>query len=654
MRQFKWVFLGLSLALSFVACQKSAPKTGSIISSPKDGSSVEVNQILTFAGKVVLKDGVSLGDEAVKWELRAFTDASEPSIVEELTVSQGQGSFSIGDYGDTLERLELCLGADGFDTQCIRLLPKKVTYRFETSPAGLALEWNGNSRQTPFEVDALVGAERELSAPVEQNGLEFVSWNDAGLSTRTLTIAKEAKTLTASYEERAPTANCGALAQEAEAGVVFGDMKLLTTATASGGKAVGSDENASLDYTENPDARHRVDYCMKVATPGIYRIKTWVAGQSVGADSFLIQVNKGDAYTYSFADIVRNANPFPSFTEDYVKGLNVADPLEFNFSAGDQRLSFYLREDGAQLDKLELELIKATPENGFLESILIPSVANDWQTVTTVKSYQNPIVVCTARRENNTLPALARVQKAALNSFEVKLQNPSSETLLAEQVTCLVAEQGVWQLADGRKFEAQTYPTSQADGALGSWAGQKLSYENSYTKPVVFGQVMSANNATWGSFWSRGDSRADAPSAQYVRMGLQMGEDPAQLKTDRQAEQITYMVFEAGSGTVDGSAYEVALGAAAIAGVENANPGGSYSFTKSFATVPEFAIATVAGFTGGDGAWASLAGATPLSASGIKLIVDEDQVGDSERWHPEERVSYLVFEKGVALNLSRP
>ena len=654
MRKFKWVFIIFSLFFALVACQRSTPKVGVTISSPQDGSSVEVNQILNFAGTVISSEGAQVKDEALNWELRAFAGGTEPSIVEELTSVNGQGSFTIGDYGDGLERLELCLGAQGFDTKCIVLTPKKVTYRFETSPAGLALEWNGSSRQTPFEVQALVGAERELSAPLEQNGLEFVAWNDAGLSTRKLVIAQQNTTLTATYEERAPTASCGPLMQEAETGVVFGEIKVLNRATASGAKAIGTDENAVLDFTENPDARHRVDYCVKVATPGIYRIKTWVAGDNVGADSFLVQVNKGDAYTYSFADIVRNANPYPNFSEDYVKGLNVADPLEFSFSAGDQRLSFYLREDGAELDKLELELVKATPEAGFLETINIPAVSNDWQVVTTVQSYENPIVVCTVQRQNNALPALLRVQKAAQKSFEVKLQNPSGASLQAEQANCLVAEQGVWQLADGRKFEAQVYSTAQVDGAVGDWAGQKISYENSYTQPVVFGQVMSANNEAWGSFWSRGESRADAPSAQFIRMGLHMGEDPAQLSTNREAEQIAYMIFEAGAGTVADTAYEVALGTATIAGVENAVPGGRYSFGSSFATTPEFALATVAGLTGGDGAWASLAGSAALSTSGIRLIVDEDQVGDSERWHPEERVSYLVFEKGVSLNLSRP
>lgn len=654
MAKLRWVFLGLSLVLIFVACQKTSPKPGITISSPADGSSIEANQIVSFAGTVIASDGSKLADEEQSWELRYYSAKAEPEVVEKLEVSSGQGSFNSGDFGDDLEKVELCLSASGFETTCINLVPKKVTYRFETSPSGLSLEWNGESRTTPFEVKVLVGAERELSAPVQQNDLEFVSWNDAGLSTRKLTIGKENKTLTATYEERAPTASCAGLAQEAESGVVFGDMKVLTSVTASGGKAVGSDENSSVDYSENPDARHRVDYCMKVATPGIYRIKTWVAGESVGADSFLVQLNQGDAYTYSFADIVRTANPFPNFTEDYVKGLNVADPLEFSLSAGEQRLSFYLREDGAQLDKLELELVKATPDAGFLETISIASVTTDWQQVSLTQSYESPIVICTAQRENNNLPAVVRVQKASKASFELKLQNPSGNALVAESVYCLVAEQGVWQLPDGRKFEAQLYETAQVDGALSNWAGQKLGYENSYAKPVVFGQIMSANNAVWGSFWSRGESKSDAPSAQFVRMGLQMGEDPAQEASNRQAEQIAYMVFEAGAGTVAGSAYEVALGASAIAGVDNAEPGGSYNFGSSFASVPQFAVASQAGMNGGDGSWASLAGVDALSQAAIKLIGDEDQVADSERWHPEERVSYLVFEKGVSVALTRP
>ena len=44
-----------------------------------------------------------------------------------------------------------------------------------------------------------------------------------------------------------------------------------------------------------------------------------------------------------------------------------------------------------------------------------------------------------------------------------------------------------------------------------------------------------------------------------------------------------------------------------------------------------------------DGAWAVLAGASPLTSTSLTLSVLEDQIGDSEQVHISERVAYLVF-----------
>ena len=41
-------------------------------------------------------------------------------------------------------------------------------------------------------------------------------------------------------------------------------------------------------------------------------------------------------------------------------------------------------------------------------------------------------------------------------------------------------------------------------------------------------------------------------------------------------------------------------------------------------------------------------GESPLRRGEIRLAVDEDQVGDSERSHTTEQVAYLVFERTIA------
>lgn len=357
MKRLNPFFIIFSLLVIFVACQQNSLEPGLSIFTPNDNSSFQANQSLSFSGRVVNNQRQLLPDNELIWELKIF-NADTLTETQSLSSSQGQGEILTQDYGDDVTKLELCLSAAGFDTSCRTLLADKTVYRFESEPTGLSLTFQGETLTTPFEKELLVGAIRELSAAAEQQGLEFVRWADAGILTRNLDIDSEAKTLKAFYEDRAPTKTCGPLAQEAEAGLLFGEMAVFAKTEASGGSYISSDFFSEIDFTTEPDAKHRVDYCFEITTAGSYKLKTWVAGLDTGNDSFLVQVNQNQAYTYSFFDVVRNENPYPAFSEDYVRDETTQiDPVTFNLEQGEQRISIYLREDGSELDKLELELV---------------------------------------------------------------------------------------------------------------------------------------------------------------------------------------------------------------------------------------------------------------------------------------------------------
>ncbi len=357
MKRLNYFFITLSLLIIFVACQQSSLEPGLNILTPNNNASFQANQTLSFSGRVISNQKQILPDSELRWELKIY-NADTLTTTQTLSSSQGQGQILTQDYGDDVTKLELCLSAAGFDTSCLTLLPEKTLYRFESEPSGLSLIFNNETLTTPFEKELLVGAVRELSALAEQQGLEFVSWADAGILTRNLEIDSEAKTLKAFYEDRAPTTACGPLAQEAEAGLLFGEMEVFSKSEASGGRYVSSAFDSEIDFTTEPDAKHRVDYCFEITTAGSYRLKTWVAGLDTGNDSFLVQVNQNQAYLYSFSDIVRNENPYPAFTEDYLRDETTQiDPVMFSLEQGEQRISIYLREDGSELDKLELELV---------------------------------------------------------------------------------------------------------------------------------------------------------------------------------------------------------------------------------------------------------------------------------------------------------
>lgn len=230
------------------------------------------------------------------------------------------------------------------------------------------------------------------------------------------------------------------------------------------------------------------------------------------------------------------------------------------------------------------------------------------------------------------------MQNASGNSFQIRLQNPSSSSLGNETVHCIVMEEGVWTLPDGRKIEAHKMNSTVTD-RKGSWTGQAQTYGQSYTSPVILGQVMTYNDTRWSTFWSRGGARNAPPNGTTLRVGKHIGED---TDTARAVETVGYIVIEGGNGSIGGTEYEVALGNDTVVGVGN-TAFVEYTFNQAFSSTPAVAILSQAAMDGNDGSWTILSNATPLTTTKLRLIVDEDQIKNSERKHTTEQVGYAVF-----------
>ncbi len=253
-------------------------------------------------------------------------------------------------------------------------------------------------------------------------------------------------------------------------------------------------------------------------------------------------------------------------------------------------------------------------------------------------TYTSPVIVCSVQYNNNTTPVVPRIANVTGTDFDIWLQNPSGGAVATDTVHCLVVEEGVWTV-DGVKIEARTY-TSTVTDENNSWVGEAQSYGQSYTNPVVIGQVMSAFDSEWSVFWDQGGSRSNPPSSTALRTGKTVCED---VLVSRANETIGFIVFEAGHGTIGGIEYEAALGADSVQGISNAPPY-AYTFNTAFGVTPAVAVVTMAGVDGGNGGWAYTYGAFPLSATQLHLAIDEDQIADTERNHVNEQVGYIVFE----------
>jgi hypothetical protein len=291
-----------------------------------------------------------------------------------------------------------------------------------------------------------------------------------------------------------------------------------------------------------------------------------------------------------------------------------------------------------------------TPEPGVdnFEAGVQTSVGGSWTTVNLVNTYTSPVVVCAVNYDNNSAPVVVRVNNVTATSFDVMLQDAGG-SVVADDVHYVVMEEGVWTLPDGTAIEAARV-TSDGTNHNGSWSYSLMeayAYQNSYSSPVVLGQVMSYNDSDWSVFWSSTTSRSTPPSSSTCYVGKHVAEDS---DTTRSTETLGVIVVETASGTVDGVDYESFLGADTIRGVGNAPP---YNYALSgFSSAPQVGLACQEAMDGPNGGWAVLYGATPLSASSVGLAIDEDQLNDSERRHITEQVGILIFETSVSLELT--
>ncbi|UHD17109.1 PKD domain-containing protein [Thiocapsa bogorovii] len=280
------------------------------------------------------------------------------------------------------------------------------------------------------------------------------------------------------------------------------------------------------------------------------------------------------------------------------------------------------------------------PPPPVLHHGMLDGVGASWQTVTLPYNYTNPVVVASVRYPNaSARPVVTRVRNAVGNRFELSVQNPSGQSLAGTySVNYTVVEAGVYtQAQHGIKMEAVKF-TSNNTNSKGSWWQQEArNYINSYSAPVVLGQVMSANDPRWSSFWARGDTKDDAPSPTKLSASKHVGEDTVKTRAN---ELIGYLVIESGTGMTDGVAYQAGVSTAAVQGVGNSPP---FAVPYQLATQASTAVVSSAGMKFSDGGWPVLFGADPLANGALALAIDEDQIADTERTHGSEQVAFLVL-----------
>jgi hypothetical protein len=287
--------------------------------------------------------------------------------------------------------------------------------------------------------------------------------------------------------------------------------------------------------------------------------------------------------------------------------------------------------------------VQTKAKGPVMEAVSVAGVDSaSWTTVTLKNSFKSMVAVCSVKYNagNDLKPAVVRMTNVGASSFDIKLQNPNGKDDSGmRSVYCVAMEEGKWTLESGRRIEGQKFQSSKTDGKgkLG-WTGERKQYlHDDYKTPIVYGQVMSANDERWSVFWAKGGKIKSTPTRADLFVGKHVGEDKIQV---RAPETIGFIVMDQGSETEGGIKVESSRTRPKIKDYLGKDQ--RIDFTTPFSAGPAVTIVSQAGMVGLDGSWAVLT--SDPDSNGMGVAVDEDTLRDKERFHTAENVEYLAIE----------
>jgi hypothetical protein len=140
-----------------------------------------------------------------------------------------------------------------------------------------------------------------------------------------------------------------------EASYIGGAMTLVADATAPHGHYVWMPQNQFAGNSLVP--ANRVEFTFIVPHAGQWKLRGLLRAVNGTSDSFYVEVDGnqglGSVFAWHFNEIVGT-----SYAWDYVGNYGVVDPVVLNLTAGTHTVTVYGREDGTQLDRLELVSVR--------------------------------------------------------------------------------------------------------------------------------------------------------------------------------------------------------------------------------------------------------------------------------------------------------
>lgn len=275
------------------------------------------------------------------------------------------------------------------------------------------------------------------------------------------------------------------------------------------------------------------------------------------------------------------------------------------------------------------------------------TATENWQTVTLANTYSNMVVVATPSYSSlSDDPAIIRIRNAQNNSFEIKAQKAGSGNLNRSVFThFIVAEEGVYtEEQNGVKMEAVK---ATSTSSYYKWGSNSLleqrTFNNSYTQPVVVGQVMSHNDSNWSCFYSCNASRGVISSSSFFA-GKHVGEDSNKTRAD---ETIGYIVFEEETGEIANYNF-VAVNDGPVQSFQKTNNYNSLQLPANNLSGNVNGVCSMDGLIFSNCGWANWWSNNALSVNSVNLSLDEDVSADTERIHNNEQVSFILLSEKTA------
>jgi len=176
-------------------------------------------------------------------------------------------------------------------------------------------------------------------------------------------------------------------------------------------------------------------------------------------------------------------------------------------------------------------------------------------TLNYINSYTDPVVLVTSNLQSGDPPATPRAYSIGSSSCTVRFDlAATSGTPSTRDCYYVILEAGAHTLYNGTACEAGVLSNFSGLNGNGAWDTTEmtqLSPTNSYSTPVVLGGVQTDNDSNFQAFWANGGDSATNPSSSAIWIGRQIAQDS--VNTTRAAEDLGYIIWEAGQGFVNES-----------------------------------------------------------------------------------------------------